>query len=47
MATEATVKEIMAFFGMTPKDMIREWKPLSDKDKDELRKGISDGTLTY
>lgn len=52
MTTEITIKDIMAFFHsdarpMTAKEMTREWKPLSQESKDQIRNGIADGTLTY
>jgi hypothetical protein len=56
----ATLKQVMAFFGMDAKDMTKEWKTvpanatpeqrrtmLTEKDKDDIKKGIEDGTLTY
>ena len=44
---EQSLKAIMAFFGMTAKDMVKEWKMLSDKDKQQIREGIENGSLTY
>lgn len=41
------LKEIRDTLGMTAKDMIREWKDLPEKDKNDIRKGVEDGTLTY
>jgi hypothetical protein len=32
---------------MSPKDMIREWKLMSDADKAALRDSIENGSLTY
>jgi hypothetical protein len=32
---------------MNAKDMIREWKLMSDADKSALRDGIENGSLTY
>jgi hypothetical protein len=32
---------------MSLADMKKEWVPMSDKDKNEIIKGLSDGTLTY
>lgn len=43
----ATLKEIMAFFGMAPSEMTKEWKSLTDKDKEQIKNGIGDGSLTY
>ena len=60
MATEATVKEIAAALGMTPKEMIKEWKTCPDNatpeerrtlltkaEKDAIKTGITNGTMTY
>jgi len=45
--TDATLKEIMAFFGMTGPEMTREWKALSDTDKKQIKAGLGNGSLTY
>jgi hypothetical protein len=47
MTTSATVKDVMAFFGMSAKEFMVEWKLCSDKDKSDLKDGIGNGTLTY
>lgn len=47
MAEQASIKEIMAFFEMTPREMTKEWKVLSDESKEQLKNGIGDGSLTY
>lgn len=57
---DATVKEIAAALGMTPKEMIREWKTCPDNatpeerrtlltkdEKDAIKAGISNGSMTY
>lgn len=44
---EAGLKAVMAFFGMNAKEMMKEWKALSDKDKVDIQKGLADGSLTY
>jgi len=41
------VKKVMEFFGMAAGEFMKEWKPLSEKDKNDLREGIYNGTLTY
>lgn len=47
-STERNIlKECREFFGMPAGDFVREWKLLSQKDKDDIKKGIEDGTLTY
>lgn len=43
----AGLKEVMAFFEMDAKSFTREWKKLNEKDREELRRGIGDGSLTY
>ena len=47
--TEMTnLTAIKEFFGFaTLGDFRNEWTQLSDKDKNELREGIENGTLTY
>lgn len=44
---EATLKEIREFFGMDVKTFRQEWTALSDKDKKEIREGMSNGSMTY
>ena len=41
------LKELRDFFGMSAAEFVRDWKLLPQKDKDQLKKGIEDGTLTY
>ena len=46
----ATLKDVRDYFkqeGENLTDFGKEWKELSDKDKDDLKKGIGDGTFTY
>lgn len=42
-----SLKAVMAFFGMTAKEMVKEWKALTQEDRDQIRNGIEDGSLTY
>jgi hypothetical protein len=44
---DANPKEIMTFFDMKAKDFIKEWKLLTEQDKQQIREGIGDGTLDY
>lgn len=44
---EATLKDIREFFGMDVKTFRQEWTTLSDSDKADIRKGMSDGSMTY
>lgn len=41
------IKEVKEFFELPPSEFMKEWKALSPEDKEDLRKGIHDGTLTY
>jgi hypothetical protein len=46
----ASIKDVADYFrkGNQPlKEFTEEWKLLSDKDKEELKQGIGDGTLDY
>lgn len=52
MTKDVTLKDIMAFFAtdtrpMGPKEMTKEWKDLSLKDKADIKNGLTNGTLTY
>lgn len=47
---EATLKEIATFFrkeGETLSQFAAEWKALPDADKEQIKKGIGDGSFTY
>lgn len=41
------IKQVMAFFDMKAGEFMKEWKPLPDKDRAQLREGVMNGTLTY
>lgn len=47
--SEATLKDVREFFGMTVGQFRDVWtkQGLTDKDKAEIRQGIGDGTMTY
>lgn len=47
MAEVAATKLVKEFFGMTLAEMKAEWIPLPQKDKEDITKGLRDGTLTY
>lgn len=42
-----TLKDIMAFFGMTTPQFSKEWKLLSTEDKTQIKEGLMNGSLTY
>lgn len=44
---DSSLKKVREFFGMTLPEMKKEWVPLPAKDKDEILKGLADGSLTY
>lgn len=44
---KVTIKDIVNYFGMKTGEFMTHWKKLSQKDKDEIKRGIADGTLTY
>lgn len=43
----ATLKDVMAFLGMTPSEFTPEWRKMTTQDKADLRNGIGDGSLSY
>lgn len=45
--SDATMVDVMKFFGMKPAEFRSQWQELSPKDKEDLKKGIGNGTLTY
>jgi hypothetical protein len=44
---DATLKETMAYFGISIGQFGKEWKELTDEDKAQIKAGIGDGTFTY
>jgi len=44
---EITIKDVMAYFGMTATEFAREWKACSQVDKQKIKEGIGNGSLTY
>lgn len=47
MSENATLKEVMAYFSMSPSEFTPEWRKLTSQDKEDLRKGIGDSSLSY
>lgn len=45
--SDITVKDIKAFFGMTLVEMKNEWVKMPEKDKEDIKRGLADGSLTY
>lgn len=39
--------EVMKYFGMKVTEFRAEWARLTDRDKEQLKRGVADGTLTY
>ena len=47
---QATLTQVTGYFrltGQTLKGFTEEWKALTEQDKDDLKNGIGNGTLTY
>jgi hypothetical protein len=43
-----TIKDIRTFFGYQKlADFSRDWKLLTDVDKDQIRTGLTDGSYSY
>lgn len=43
----ASMVDVMKFFGMKPPEFRKDWAELSRQDKEDLKSGIENGTLTY
>ena len=43
----ASIGDVCRFFGMKLADFRKEWAELSDEAKEQIRKGIGNGTYTY
>lgn len=44
---EPTLKNLMSFFGMTVQQFTREWKMLTPEDKEQIKSGLANNSLTY
>lgn len=45
---DATLKQVQEFFGYpTLSAFSQDWKALPDADRQQIKAGIGDGTLTY
>lgn len=44
---EATTKDVKNFFGMSLQEMKDEWLTLPQKDREDILKGLGDGSLNY
>lgn len=44
---QASLKDVMKFFDIPTKEFTREWRALTDADREQIRQGIHNGTLTY
>ncbi len=38
---------VKEFFEMGTREFANDWKELTDEDKEHLKKGVDDGSLTY
>lgn len=48
VAPKISAKELKEFFGYTKlADFSRDWKELSEAERDQIRTGIADGSFTY
>lgn len=47
MAEKTLIQTVKEFFGMSAQQMVREWKMLSEEDKEQIREGLMNGSLTY
>lgn len=44
---QGTLKDVRDYFGMTSTDFAKEWRQLTDADKEQIKAGIWNGTETY
>lgn len=44
---EATLKQVTEFFGIPLSQFAKEWKQLTEEDRQQLKAGIGDGSLNY
>jgi len=45
---KGTIKELMDFFGYKSSvEFMRDWKGLTHDDKEQLKQGMADGSMTY
>lgn len=43
----ASLKDVMAYFNMTPAEFTPSWRKMTTEDKAQIRDGIGNGSLTY
>lgn len=43
----ANMVDVRKFFGMTPAQFRNQWAELTEADKNALKQGVADGSLTY
>lgn len=39
--------KVMKFFGMSTTEFRKEWAQLTDQDREQIKAGVADGSLTY
>lgn len=44
---DATLKQVIDYFGLPMSQFAKEWKAVSDEDKAQIKAGIGDGSFTY
>lgn len=44
---DATLKEVTTYFGIKLSEFKNEWAALTDEDREQIKRGIGDGTETY
>jgi hypothetical protein len=44
---KVTLNEIREFFEMNLSEFRAEWMPLGDDDKDDIKMGMENGSMTY
>lgn len=44
---KATIKDVRDYFAIESKRFALEWRNLTAQDKEDLKAGLSDGTLSY
>jgi hypothetical protein len=39
--------QLKEFFGLSAADFMKQWKELTDQDKNDLRQGVENGSWSY
>lgn len=45
--SKTDLKTIRDYFGIHSSDFLKEWKALTEQDREDIRSGFDNGSMTY